>query len=510
MKKVMKNKKLFSAKEIQQIRRLGLDLKTVDKQLSLYRKGFEYLKLNRPCAVNDGIISVAPAQRKKMISFYEKESNNYKLIKFVPASGAASRMFAEWFSAKDKGGFGSPKLNQSFLSNLKSYPFYSFIERDKQAFQLFKRENITSLLDYILSARGLNYGWLPKALIPFHLYKNGEARTALEEHLLEGAQYIRSEGDICRLHFTISPEHKKNIIKKINEVKSRYENLGRIQYKISSSVQSLSTNMLAVDDDNLPLRDSEGKLIFRPGGHGSLLSNLQKLDADFIYVKNIDNIAPGKLLRKILPYKKMLGGLALKIQQEIFSFLRKMEADKIDSAQVKKIRDYCAQINIVFPRGMSRKSLKLQKQILFSLLNRPLRVCAVVRNEGEPGGAPFWVEEPDGNHTVQFVEGGHVDKSSARQTAIWSAAKYFNPVDMICCTKNYLGNKFILASYVNPDAYLISRKSEKGRSIKALELPGLWNGSMAYWNTVLVELPIISFNPVKSVYDLLRPEHKNT
>lgn len=512
MKRAVKNKHkiLFSQKEIQQIRRAGLDLKTVDKQLSLYRKGFEYLKLNRPCAVNDGILNVAPAQRKKLISFYEKESNNYKLIKFVPASGAASRMFAEWFWAMDKGGFGSTELNQSFLSNLKSYPFFSFIERDKQAFQLFKQKDIISLLDYILSARGLNYGWLPKALIPFHLYKNEEARTALEEHLLEGAQYTRCAGQICHLHFTISPEHKKNIIEKINEVKSRYENLSRIQYKISSSVQSLTTNMLAVDEDNLPLRDSEGKLIFRPGGHGSLLSNLQNLDADFIYVKNIDNIAPEKLMRKILPYKKMLGGLALKIQQEIFSFLRKMEVDKIDSAQVKKIREYCSQINVVFPRGMSRKSLKVQKQILFSFLDRPLRVCAVVRNEGEPGGAPFWVEESNGNHTVQFVESGHVDKSNSRQTAIWSAAKYFNPVDMICCTKNYRGEKFILASYVNSDAYLISRKNEKGRSLKALELPGLWNGSMAYWNTVLVELPIISFNPVKTVYDLLRPEHKNT
>jgi hypothetical protein len=510
MKKAEKNKVLFSRKEIQQIRNLGLDLKDVDKQLSLYRKGFEYLKLNRPCAVHDGILSIEPAQRKKLISFYEKESNNYKLIKFVPASGAASRMFAEWFSAKDNGGFGSAKLNQSFVSNLKTYPFYSLIKQDKQAFGLIRQKNIKSLLDYILSAKGLNYGWLPKALIPFHLYKRGEARTALEEHLFEGAQYVRSEGDICHLHFTISPEHKNNVVQKIKAVKSQYEKLGRIKYKITLSVQSLSTNMLAVDDDNVPLRDSTGKLIFRPGGHGSLLDNLQNLDADFIHVKNIDNIAPEKLFQKILPYKKMLGGLALKIQQEIYAFLRQMENAKIDPLHIKEIRDYCLRINIVFPRGMSHKSLKVKRQIIFSLLNRPLRVCAVVRNEGEPGGAPFWVEEPDGNYTVQFVESGHVDKSSSKQMSVWSAARYFNPVDMICCTKNYRGEKFNLEKYVNPDAYLISRKNEKGRSIKALELPGLWNGSMAYWNTVFVELPIISFNPVKTVNDLLRPEHKNT
>jgi hypothetical protein len=510
MKKKVKNKKIFSPKDIQQIQRLGLNVKTVDKQLSLYRKGFKYLKLNRPCTVNDGIISMTPAQRKKLISFYEKESEKYKLLKFVPASGAASRMFAEWYFAKENGGFGSEGLDQSFIRVLKLYPFYTLIKQDKQAFQFIKQKNIKSLLDYILSARGLNYGWLPKALIPFHLYKKGEARTALEEHLFEGAQYIRCEGDSCHLHFTISPEHKKNVLEKINAVKSRYESISRIKYIISSSIQSSSTNMLAVDEDNLPLRDSGGRLIFRPGGHGSLLRNLQNLDADFIFVKNIDNIAPENLLRKILPYKKMLGGLALKIQQETFSFLRQMENDKIDATQVKKMKDYCSRINIVLPRGMARKSLNIQKQMLFSTLNRPLRVCAMVKNEGEPGGAPFWVEEFDGNQTLQIVETGHVDKSSPEQMAVWSSAGYFNPVDIVCCTKNYRGQKFDLAGYVNPDAYLISRKNEKGHSLKALESPGLWNGSMAYWNTVFVELPVISFNPVKTVYDLLRPEHINT
>jgi hypothetical protein len=266
--------------------------------------------------------------------------------------------------------------------------------------------------------------------------------------------------------------------------------------------------MLAVDENNLPLRDSAGVLILRPGGHGSLLNNLQNLDADFIFIKNIDNVAPEKRLLKILPYKKMLGGLALKIQREIFSLLRQMENDKIDSAQMEKIKNYCLGINIALPRSMERQSQKMQKKTLFSLLNRPLRVCAIVRNEGEPGGAPFWVEERDGKQTLQIVESGHVDKSSPRQTAVWSAAKYFNPVDMVCCTKDYRGEKFNLDSYVNHDAYLISRKNEKGLSLKALESPGLWNGGMAYWNTIFVELPIIVFNPVKTVYDLLRPEHK--
>jgi len=359
-----------------------------------------------------------------------------------------------------------------------------------------------------LSANGLNFGWLPKALIPFHLYSAGEARTALEEHLFEAVQYVQGAGGVCHLHFTISLEHKKDVAKKIKTVKSKYENLCRIKYKISLSVQSPSTNMLAVDENNLPLRDAADNLIFRPGGHGSLLSNLQNLDADFIFIKNIDNIVPEKLLKKILPYKKMLGGLALQIRQEIFAILRQRENDEIDSMQIEEIKKYCSRrLNIVFPRNMSRKSVNLQKQIIFSSLNRPLRVCAIVRNEGEPGGAPFWVEERDGNQTLQIVESGHVDKSSPKQMAVWSAAQYFNPVDMVCCTKNYRGEKFNLDSYVNPDAYLITMKNEKGRSLKALESPGLWNGGMAYWNTVFVELPIIVFNPVKTVNDLLRPEH---
>jgi hypothetical protein len=504
----MKKLNLFNQNDLRQIKKSGSTPRDVEKQMELYRHGSNYLNLNRPCAINDGILSIQKAERDELIKLYEREAGNFRLLKFVPASGAASRMFTEWFSALEKYGFGSPVINQSFFRNFKKYPFYSLIKKNKRASEFVEQKNIKSLLDYILSADGLNFGWLPKALIPFHLYSSGEARTALEEHLFEAAQYVRSAGEVCHLHFTISEEHKKIVTKKIKDVKSKYENLCRIKYKISLSVQSPSTNMLAVDENNLPLRDAEGNIIFRPGGHGSLLTNLQNLDADFIFIKNIDNIVPEKLLRKILPYKKMLGGLALRIQQEIFAILRQMENDEIDSKQIDEIRNYCSRrLHIVFPRSKSRQSLKIQKQIIFSSLNRPLRVCAIVRNEGEPGGAPFWVDERDGIQTLQIVENGHVDKSSPKQMAVWSAAQYFNPVDLVCCTKNYQGGKFNLDSYVNPEAYLITMKNEKGRSLKALESPGLWNGGMAYWNTVFVELPIIVFNPVKTVNDLLRPEH---
>lgn len=505
----MKELNLFTQNDFQRIKKLGLTPRDVEKQMESYRHGPNYLKLNRPCAIDDGILSIKKSAMYELIKLYDREAGKFKLLKFVPASGAASRMFAGWFSALESGGFGSPVLNQSFLRNFKKYPFYFLIKQNKCASEFIEQKNVKSLLDYILSSKGLNFGWLPKALIPFHYYRAGDVRTPLEEHLFEAAQYVRGAGDVCHLHFTISQEHKKDVAEKIKAVKYEYENLCRIKYKISLSVQSSSTNVLAVDENNLPLREATGNLIFRPGGHGSLLTNLQNIDADFIFIKNIDNIVPEKLLRKILPYKKMLGGLALQIQQKIFAILCQMENDEIDSKQIDEIKNYCSRrLNIVFTRSMSQQSPKIQKQIIFSSLNRPLRVCAIVKNEGEPGGAPFWVDECDGNQTLQIVENGHVDKSSPKQMAIWSAAQYFNPVDLVCCTKNYRGKKFNLDSYVNPDAYLITMKNEKGRSLKALETPGLWNGGMAYWNTVFVELPIIVFNPVKTANDLLRLEHR--
>ena len=513
MKKAQKNKNnlSFLPKDIKQIESLGLNLKAVEKQLAMYRHGSNYLKLNRPCTINDGIISLTPVKRKKLISFYEEWSRKYKLMKFVPASGAASRMFAEWFSLMEVGGYQTSTLNNSFLSDFRKYPFYDLIKRNKLVFKYIEQKNIVSLLNYVLTDQGLNFGWLPKALIPFHLYKEGEVRTALEEHLREGAQYIRTAGDFCHLHFTISPEHKKYVIEKINDVKSLYEKLGRIKYKQSFSVQSQSTNILAVDENNLPLRDAAGKLIFRPGGHGSLLKNLQSIDADFIFIKNIDNIVPEPILKKIIPYKKILGGLAIQLQEEIFAGIRQLKSEEISVSQIEEIIAFCSKnLNIVFPRKFARQSRKDKIQFLISKLNRPLRVCAMVRNAGEPGGGPFWVEEKNGTQTIQIVEGIHVDKGKKDQLLIWTKAQYFNPVDMVCCIKNYQGKKFHLPDYVDNDAYSISQKNEKGRRINALEVPGLWNGAMAHWNTVFVKLPLIVFNPVKTVNDLLRPEHRIT
>lgn len=504
----MGNKLTFSKGNILQIKKLSLTAKDVEKQTALYRRGSNFLKLNRSCTMNDGILSVSKTQRDKLIRLYEKKAERFKIIKFVPASGAASRMFAEWFMALDSGKVNSPTFKKSFLRNLQKYPFYPLLKQNKRAFKFIEQKDIKKILDYVLKERGLNFGCLPKALIPFHRYSATGIRTALEEHLFEAAQYTRSAKDLCNLHFTVSEEYKGDITKKIKAVKPKYEKLYRAKYKISLSVQSPSTNTLAVDENNYPMRDSSGNLIFRPGGHGALLKNLQNLDADFIFVKNIDNVVPEKVFKKILPYKKMLGGLAIKIQEELSSVLHVLEGEKINARQISQIKNYCfSRLNTKFPRNLSKLSLKNQAKIIFSLIDRPLRICAMVKNEGEPGGAPFWVEERDGSQTLQIVESGHVKKSDKKQMAIWSTAQYFNPVDMVCCTKDYQGKKFNLDDYVNNSAYLITVKNEKGRLLKALELPGLWNGGMAYWNTVFVELPIMVFNPVKTVNDLLRPEH---
>ncbi len=506
----MKKIHSFTRKDIEQIRALGLSASAVEKQLALYRRGTNFLKLNRSCTLTDGILSFTSAQRKKLIKKFESEGSHYKLLKFVPASGAASRMFADWFAAAEKGSFGEDHHDRLFFADLGKMPFSPLLQKDKAVREYLRQKNVKRVLDFILLSDGLNYGWLPKAVIPFHKYPKGEIRTALEEHLFEAASYIANNKGICRLHFTISAEHTKKVKEKIKDVKKKYERLCNVKFSIQSSIQSPDTDILAVDEHDQPFRNVHGRLVFRPGGHGALLKNLNSLDADFIFVKNIDNIVPAHLLRKIMPYKKMLGGLALQIQQSIFAILRDLEKSGLTSEKIHSIVDYCRlTMNYAFPKNFVQQSLAQQKRLLVSLLNRPLRICGVVRNIGEPGGGPFWVEEKDKTQTLQIVEIGHIDQQKSEQVIIWSQALYFNPVDMVCCIKNYQGKKFDLKKFVNHDAYLISSKTEKGRKLKAQEMPGLWNGGMAYWNTFFVELPLMVFNPVKTVYDLLRPEHRN-
>lgn len=513
MKKIGNHKRqlLFSSKDLQQIRRLGQHFNAVNKQLELYRQGPVFLRLNRPCRIHDGILSIPPARKNELVAFYENHAGKSRLMKFVPASGAASRMFAEWFSLLDSEALNKPECGRSFMKKLKKYPFYFLIEQDKKASKFIRQNNIRDLLAYILSAGGLKYGWLPKALIPFHFYKEDDIRTAMEEHLYEAADYVRGAGNICRLHFTVSREHQNEIVEKIRIVKSECQKHHPVRFSITYSFQSAATNVLAVDEKGLPFRDDTGALVFRPGGHGTLLGNLNKLNADLIFIRNIDNIAPQTRWKKMVPFHKMMGGLAMQIQEEIFANIRRLKAKRISAANIEKARLFCSgTLNIRLTENFNRQSRNDKITALFSVLNRPLRVCGVVRNNNEPGGGPFWVEEDDGTLTMQIVESAHVDQRKNDQLKIWSKAQYFNPVDMVCCIKDYRGKPFNLNHFVNRNSYIISSKKEKGRAIRALEMPGLWNGSMAYWNTVFVKIPLMVFNPVKSVDDLLRPVHLNT
>ena len=505
----MKVKNSFNKKDIEQIKALGLTPSDVNKQLETYRRGASYLKLIRHCSPGDGIRSFTSGERNRLIKRYDSEAAKRKILKFIPASGAASRMFAEWFAAAQQGSFGNAELDRSFFADLRKMPFFPLLEKNDTARLMVKQKNVKAVLDYILLPTGLHFGWLPKALTPFHSYRDGEVRTALVEHLGEAASVMTNNRGVCRLHLTISAEHAKDVKALLRFVIPQYEERCHVRFKIDLSVQSPATNIVAVDEKNLPFRDEDGRLVFRPGGHGALLQNLQELDADFIFIKNVDNIAPDALQKKILPYKKMLGGLALQLQQSVFTMLHRFEKDQITSSEIEAMAVFCqSELNMDLPKNFSNKTISAKKKVIFELLNRPLRFCGMVRNVGEPGGGPFWVQEKDKSRTLQIVESAHVDHNRASQADIWSQASYFNPVDMVCCTKNYLGEKFDLADYVNQDAYLISPKTEKGRKLKAQEMPGLWNGGMAYWNTVFVELPLMVFNPVKTVYDLLRPQHR--
>ena len=503
------NKSLFCRREdIEQIRSLGLDIKGIQRQLSYCKRRPYYLWLEAPCTINNGIRKISPRQKKKLIEYYERESEKHRIVKFVPASGAASRMFAAWFTAAEKGDLASFSADRSFLQKLKKMPFFPLLKRDDAIRRHLKGKNISALLRDILYDRGLNLGEMPKALIPFHLYAKKDMRTALEEHIYEAAGYVADAKNVCWLHITVSPEHRREVARKLHQFKPLYENICKVKYKFDLSVQSPATSVLALDEKNKPLRDNQGKLVFRPGGHGALLDNLNNLDADVIFVKNIDNVAPQSTTGKIMPYRKMLGGIAIEMIKKIQEILMELIFGDIDEKRIKKIAAFCRnEVNICFPHEFNFLNLNKKRKMIFNLLNRPLRVCAMVKNTGEPGGGPFWVKEKGGARSLQIVELPHVNKNNPSQMKIWSQATHFNPVDMVCCIKNYQGNKFDLRNYINSKAFLVTTKAEKGRKIKALELPGLWNGCMSDWNTIFVEIPLMTFNPVKTVNDLLRPQH---
>ena len=508
---------MFSQKDKIQIKQRGSQLDTVEKQIKNFKKGFSYLEVIEAATVSNGIIKL---DQKGIEENDERFEQNIAAgvipLKFVPASGAASRMFKSLFEALDECrsdedqeiALAKNAAARQLLVNKEKFAFFSDLKQtiaDKGADEVCR-----NWIEFLLLEKGLNYGNLPKGMLKFHKYTDGE-RTPFEEHLVEGALYAKDKNAKARLHFTVSPEHRKGFEELLWKVKERYEKMLGVTFEVSFSIQKPATDTIAVDLNNEPFREPDGSLLFRPAGHGALIENLNDLDGDLIFIKNIDNVVPDRLKEPTVAYKKALAGVLLKYQEKIFQYQRTLNERHpaaLESAFLAEAANFLENtLNTKPPKNHYYTEREELYHYLREKYNRPLRVCGMVKNEGEPGGGPFWAKNPDDTVSLQIAEGSQIDPDSFQQKTIAKHATHFNPVDLVCGVKNYKGEKYNLTEFTDPDTGFISKKSKDGKNLKAQELPGLWNGAMSNWNTLFVEVPIETFNPVKTVNDLLREQH---
>ena len=477
---------MFTTNDISQIEARGLSVAEVERQIDNFRNGFPSLPVVRAASGGDGVRQLSEEELHQAEELYKSRSKSIKTIKFVPASGAATRMFKELFEYvnDNKRTPGIDKL----ITNLEKFAFFAELAKFLKP-QIDDKDVVRNII-----IDGLGYGSKPKGLVTFHSYKEG-ARKPVEEHLVEAALYA-SDGERAAIHFTVSPEHKAGFLNLLDERQSHYEKKYGIKYDVSFSEQSPATDTIAVNPDNTPFRNEDGTLLFRPAGHGALIDNLDKLDADIIFVKNIDNVTTDERKPDTITYKRVLAGELLRLQERSFELLRALERgeDRYEEAKTFLCNDLCCKL----PEDASRELIK-------ESLDRPIRVCGMVKNEGEPGGGPFWVKDTQGREQLQIAESSQIAKEDMH---LMKEATHFNPVDLVCGVKRYDGTKYNLKLYTDPKTGFISSKSAGGRELRAQELPGLWNGAMANWNTIFVEVPISTFSPVKVVQDLLRPEHQ--
>lgn len=490
----------------------GITEELIKTQLDNFNNGFPYLKIDSVATVGNGIVAIDDATASQYIKKWNAFKDNGGTIeKFVPASGAASRMFKNMFAfVTENKPQPETDFEKNFFNNITKFAFYPIL--NKACVEMYNL-NITELIEasrYVdvaramLDVKGLNYGALPKGLLKFHHAAAGTVHTPVEEHLEEGAQYAASNG-VCNLHFTVSPEHRKEFKKILDAKVPNMEKVWGVTYNVTMSEQKASTDTIAVTNDNTPYRDANGNLLFRPAGHGALIENLNERDAQVIFVKNIDNVVPSRLRNTTLRYKKVIAGYLVDTQEKIAKYLQLLDED---NAPLKEILEFVE--NSLFTHNAATTSMDEEAlaQYLRGKLNRPIRVCGMVRNEGEPGGGPYLAYNNDGSYSPQILEAAQIDENNHDAVALMKSGTHFNPVDLVCYIKDYKGNKFNLKDFVDYKTGLISEKSKDGVAIKALELPGLWNGSMSDWNTIFVEVPIETFNPVKTVNDLLRPQHQ--
>ncbi len=497
---------LFSAEDLEQMASLGIDAGEALRHVELFSNPPPYAKVIGPCRIGSGIRTLPREAEPWLLARFEAAARQGRVSKFVPASGAATRMFKELLSDLNASGSGDPSPDvQTFFDNLPRFAFYEDLAERLDLEDARERGDRRAILEHLLTAKGLGYADLPKGLLKFHRYPEG-ARTAFEEHLVEAAEQTRDADGVCRLHFTVSPQHEALFAARLEEVRPAFEERFDCRFHVTFSSQPPSSDTLAVDPSNRPFRQEDGSLLFRPGGHGSLLGNLDALTGlgwDLVLLKNIDNVVPDRRKPIVNGWKKVLTGQLLAVQDRIFRFLERLDLDEgLDATVEEAARFADKELARKAPEGLAPDELR---KFLVDALDRPLRVCGVVRNQGEPGGGPFWVESR-GQVSLQIVESSQIDPEV--RESVLAESTHFNPAEIVCALRDRRGEPYDLHRFVDPDAVFISSKSHEGKPLKALERPGLWNGGMAGWNTVFVEVPDETFAPVKSVLDLLRPEHQ--
>lgn len=514
----------FNKEDIAQIENHGITENKVKEQVEIFHRGNLPVNIQAAATTGEGIFEFSAEEREEFSRYYEDRKNGLSIVKFVPASGAATRMFKSLHSFLSDFDPGKESLSAyisrtenknlaTFFNGIEKLPFYdqalNNARESQPGFDSMNEEaRKFTLLKTMLFSPGLDLGNYPKGLVPFHNY-NDHIATAFEEHLNEAAGYVEVNG-IAKIHFTISKEHKEKFLAELDRIRSRVESVHQVSFEISFSYQDPKTDTIAVDSNNDPFRTEDGKLFFRPGGHGALIENLNSLEADLVFIKNIDNVVTTQRVDEMAEYKKMLAGKLLQLQEKCFSYLMLLEERKPLVHEITQIKQFVEEeMFSTFAPGFESLTNEKKVQQLQNRLNRPIRVCGMVKNEGEPGGGPFLVNHDDDSRSLQIIEGAQIDNKNQQQKEIAQNATHFNPVDIVCGIKNYKGEAFDLTHYVDPTASFIAEKTLEGRPLKALELPGLWNGAMAKWNTVFVEVPVSTFNPVKTVTDLLKPSHQS-
>ena len=499
---------MLTEKDLKQIAQRGISKEQLETQLKEFETGFPFLKLETAASVGNGIVAPNENERKEYVDAWEAyKAEGHRVVKFVPASGAASRMFKNMFAFVDANyDVPTTDFEKKYFDEIEKFAFYDAlndvcVKNEGMGIKALMAEGkYKAVAANMLKPEGLNYGQLPKGMLLFHKYAEG-ARTPMEEHLVEGALYAASNGE-THVHFTVSHDHLAYFKAKVAEKADMFAKKYGIKYDITFSEQKPSTDTVAANPDNTPFRESDGSLLFRPGGHGALIENLNEIKADVIFIKNIDNVVPDRLKPETVEWKQVIAGVLVSLQKKAFEYLRKLDAG-VNDAELQEIAAFVEKNLCTKP-----KSCKVDAEYLRNKLNRPMRVCGVVKNVGEPGGGPFLTYNQDGTVSLQILESSQIDTNNADYMKMFTQGTHFNPVDLVCAVKDYKGQSFNLPDFVDKTTGFISSKSKGGKELKALELPGLWNGAMSNWSTIFVEVPLGTFNPVKTVNDLLREQHQ--